>query len=691
MWRIQPLCHLSWEGGKILPASGTGKGGGGPGDPSSRYRGGSDRPQPMSRTSSGPSRSAIAHAGFQLWLLNVVVGTVVGSAWLFRLPEDLSPWTRVYVAFALLSSVAILALLPAAVFFAVHRLLETWWRIGLAQAVAGTCFLCLLYTDTIIYRLLRYHFNGAVLNVALTPGSSDAVQLGWSVWSAALLVASGGTVLQYLFWRWSLSMLVRREEAGRRPLLLLQPRIVILIFLLPAIGIEKGVYAAACIQGDHELQHAARPLPLYPRVELAHLFDPSVERPPRLEVLPREARLAYPEFTPVLPAGGPRPNVLFLVLDSWRRDMFSPELTPRLWELGRDARVFADHAAGGNGTRYGLFTMLYGLHGSYWFKVLEERRPPVLVDALVAAGYDARVLSSASMNFPELLDTAWAGLPRDHVLDDFRGPDGPHARAAYVKDGLVADAFGEWMEERRSARDARPFFAFVLLDAPHQPYVDPGGPFAPTVERLNYLELGRTTEGPELEALVERVFNAYRNCVVHADGTAGRILDSLRRGGALDETLVLVTGDHGEEFQENGFWGHTSNFSPEQIEVPLLLRGPGVPGGREERPTSHLDVPCTILELLGVHPSVRSGYTLGENLLAPPAERARVVAGWSEIGVWTDAGIFRLPLDAEAGPIEVYDRDWNLLDDVAGRCARASDVLEATVRECVRFLELPAQ
>ncbi|MEE8468593.1 MAG: DUF3413 domain-containing protein, partial [Planctomycetota bacterium] len=446
-----------------------------------------------------PSRSARSQAAFQLWLANVLVGTVVGRAWLFDSPPDLSLWVRCYEVLALVSSVAVLALLPGLVFFLVHRFSIRWcearWRAAAAlQAFAGTSFLGILYTDTIVYRLLRYHFNGAILNVALTPGSEDAVHLGWSVWSTVLIYFVGGTLLQFGLWRACLTWVERRERAGLAVPVLLRPRVVFLAFVLPIIGIEKSVYAAADIQGDRALLYASKPLPLYPRVRLGRLLDPGGERLPQLQVLPDDCRLNYPLAAPEIPPDGPRPNLFLLVIDSWRADALTQELTPNLMRFAQGARVFENHVSAGNGTRYGLFSMLYGLHGSYWFPVLAEGCSPVLIDTVRELGYDVRVFSSASMNFPEFLQTAWSDLPREAVVDRF--PDAPGFKEApgWRKDEWVADAFQDWMAERVREQDQRPFFCFVLLDAPHQPYDNPGGPFQPTVDHLDYIELGRTTD-----------------------------------------------------------------------------------------------------------------------------------------------------------------------------------------------------
>ncbi|MCP3915074.1 MAG: sulfatase-like hydrolase/transferase [bacterium] len=638
----------------------------------------------MPDVASPPSTAARGHASFQLWLLNVLVGTFVGSLWLFDSPDDLSFGLRLYVSLALVSSVAILALLPGALFWTIARFVKPWRVVGLAHSLTGSLFLALLYTDTIIYRLLRYHFNGAVLNVAFTSGSEDAVHLGSHVWITATVVVTILVSGQYAFWRWRVRCMQRRIDRGQPAALILQPRVVCLLFFLPVIGIEKSVYAAADISGDRELLYASRALPLFPKPRLAHILDPESQH--QLEVLPERARLAYPLERPRIDPAGPRPNIVVLVIDSWRRDMFTPEFTPNLHRFAHAARVWQDHLAGGNGTRYGLFTMLYGLHGSYWFPFIEARRSPVLIDTLQELDYDVRVFSSASMNFPEFLDTAWVGLDREQVVDSFAGPDGEPLTISYEKDELVADAFAEWIDARERKADERPFFSFVLLDGPHQPYYNPGGPYEPVIEKLDYIELGRTTEGPELAALVERVFNTYKNSVVYTDRIAGRMLDGLAERGLDDETIVVVTGDHGEEFQECGYWGHTSNFSPEQLEVPFVMRGPGITPGVETRPTAHIDLPSTLLELLGADPAGRADYCLGQSLFDPPVERDRVVAGWSEIGLWTDAGIFRIPLEVDAGRLEVYDDRWQLLTDVDDRIDLEQAALGKLARECVRFL-----
>jgi membrane-anchored protein YejM (alkaline phosphatase superfamily) len=617
-----------------------------------------------------------AQASFQLWAFNVLVGTLVGTSYLAHIPEDLSFWGRLFVPLALVSTVATLALVPGLVFAILGRFVPDPRLSGGLQGFVGAFFLALLYTDTRIYNLLRYHFNSSVLNVIWTRGAEDAVQLGASVWITIAIVLTVMTAVQYVVWRWALGRAELRVAEGQPRRLLELPLILWLLLLLPVVFAEKTIYAAADYRRDREVVNTSKVLPLYSGLRLGRYLPGGPDRLPEVEVLPDGVGLAWPHERPSLDPAGPRPNILIIVIDSWRKDMLTPDVTPRLARFAADARRFDDHLSGGNGTRFAIFSMLYGLHGSYWFPALAERRGPVLLDVLAEAGYELKVFSSASMEYPEFRSTVWVDCP-DVVEDTWS------SRLSWEKDELVAGRFEVWLEDRVAREDANPFFAFLLLDTPHQPYhVPPGGPFQPSARELDYLRLSGTTDATFAEGL----FNLYRNAVHHADRVAGRVIDALDERGLGPDTVVIVTGDHGEEFHENGFWGHTSNFTSEQVAVPFLLRGPGVIPGTEYGPTSHLDVAPTILEWLGADAGQRASWCLGKNLFAPPPRRVRTVAAWDRIGLWTTSGILCVPLDPRDGDVEVFDESWALYPDPEERCREQGAALARLTEECTRFL-----
>ncbi len=102
------------------------------------------------------------------------------------------------------------------------------------------------------------------------------------------------------------------------------------------------------------------------------------------------------------------------------------------------------------------------------------------------------------------------------------------------------------------------------------------------------------------EADTEHTIQLYDAQIRQLDAELGRFLAALRQRGVLDDTLLVVTSDHGEEFGEHGRWEHFITTYEESIRVPLILRGPGLPAGvRVEAPVSLVDVVPTILALAG--------------------------------------------------------------------------------------------
>ncbi len=610
-------------------------------------------------------------------LANLALACFIGRSYLDALPDDSGARLWWFAHAGLLTSLLTLLLLPGA-FLALAAISRLGDRTFLVlQTVTWSLFQVTLEIDTRVFGLYHYHLNGAAWNLLTTRGSQDSYHLGPRIWALGTglfaLIAFG----QWLFWKLAWMRIERTTERHR-----LRTSFAWILLFAALVSVEKTIYADADISRDRQVVALSQLFPIYPRLSVSELLPLNTTagalRALDIEIRHDGARLAQPAQAVRLPSGGPRPNILILVVDSWRQDMLNAEVTPRLWAFAERARRFDDHLSGGNATRFGLFTLLYGLHGSYWWPVLEEKRSPLLLDALTEAGYRSRVFSSASMEFPEFRETAWVNIASD-VEDHF-----PSTRRA-ERDQLLGQRFAEWLPG--AIAEGAPFFAFALLDSAHQTYDFPADQalFKPYALELDYLEMARTHDG----LLREQVRNRYKNALHYVDSIAGDMLAALQLSGALDNTIVVITGDHGEEFAEHGHWGHTSNFTSAQACVPMILRGPGIAAGVERRPTSHIDVPATLLEACGLAASTRKSWTLGSNLLAPPAQRDRVVAGWGELGLWTADGIFRVPLDV-GRPLELaaYDQDWNLLPDQERVIGRQAAALRALSKDCTEFLDL---
>jgi membrane-anchored protein YejM (alkaline phosphatase superfamily) len=617
-----------------------------------------------------PPRSERLSAVVLAWLANSCLGAAIGSAWL----SGLSPWnsarSALFVPAALVSNTAMLAVLPALVVALLAVALPSARAVAILQAVVWALFQLLLYADTRIWSLFRYHFNGMVWNVITTPGSEDAVDLGMKTWAFA--AAAGVALFLALRFSWSRWFVrVRARKWAVRGALA----------LLALVAFEKGFYAWADLARDRGVTGLARAFPLYQRLTVQKLaetvFHARLEERAAVDLAGGEHLLKYPIERPAIDPKGRRPNILVFVIDSLRADMLAEATMPRTTAFAARARRFDDHLSGGNATRFGIFSLLYGIHGTYWMPVVEDHAPPVLITALSDLGYDLRALSSSSLSFPEFRSTAFVTM-EDRVEDHF-GIAEKEGRDAHIP-----VRFDEWLGEREAAGKTGPFFCFAFADAPHGTYAWPKEEtvFRPCVERVDFLEMA----GSPSRARIEAVFNSYRNAVHFDDEIVGRMIDVLERRHLLDDTIVIVTGDHGEEFFEHGYFGHTSNFALEQTHVPFVIGGPGIAAGVEARPTCHVDLAPTLLELCGADPGSRAQWSQGESLLAPPDRRDRVIAGWEEVALRVPGGILRVPLEGSRGFVEAYDESWKRIEGEQVLIGASSAAIAQLARECRRFL-----
>ena len=109
-----------------------------------------------------------------------------------------------------------------------------------------------------------------------------------------------------------------------------------------------------------------------------------------------------------------------------------------------------------------------------------------------------------------------------------------------------------------------------------------------------------------------------------------RVLDFLKRDGLLKNTIVIITGDHGEEFLEAGHWGHNSGFHQGEIRPPMIIYVPGKGHGVYTGISSHLDIPATLAPLIGIE-NPPSDYSFGIDLFSSKRRQYTVVSNWEDL------------------------------------------------------------
>ena len=172
----------------------------------------------------------------------------------------------------------------------------------------------------------------------------------------------------------------------------------------------------------------------------------------------------------------------------------------------------------------------------------------------------------------------------------------------------------------------------------------------------------------------------YLTAVHYVDALLGRVLDDLERRKLLDRTIVIVTSDHGIEFDENGlgFKGHGTAYTDYQMQTPLVVRWPGRPPAQVTRRTSHNDIAPTLLTELFGCTNPPSDYASGSSLFSDAQWNWLVVASYREHAVVEPA---RVTVIFQAG-YEVRDQDYRLVPNQTP----PRDALRAAMQEMNRFL-----
>lgn len=294
-------------------------------------------------------------------------------------------------------------------------------------------------------------------------------------------------------------------------------------------------------------------------------------------------------------------NVLLLVVDALRADMLTPEIMPHTWAYAQEHQRFTEHFSAGNATRAGIFTLFYGIPPSYWNVARSSGTQAALVSAALSRGYRLGTFTAATLTRPEFNETVFAGVTGLRM--------GSRGNNALERD---QDAIADFKTFAAENTD-KPFFAFVFLDAVHSSERDPQGPlpFAPEPPDLNYLALDESSDpAPYL--------NLYKNSAYQMDARIHELLLHLEEQGLLSRTVVIITADHGQEFNDNGlnFWGHNGNFTAAQLKVPLVVAWPGRGAGVQSERSVSYDVSTTLMEDLFSVQNQPSDYTVGQNLFA---------------------------------------------------------------------------
>jgi membrane-anchored protein YejM (alkaline phosphatase superfamily) len=503
----------------------------------------------------------------------------------------------------------------------------------LAVILSGLATL-LVIVDSVVFHLYRFHLNGMVWSLVSHGNVTQELPLSPQTWSIAgllvvmVLIAEIG--LTQLAWYWT----KRARLSG--------PKVAAVFVLAVVVTQLAHAYADAAhyrpITRIPRNLPACRPLTARRTLQKLGLAGGSED-----SALPRIAHsgLKYPLESLVSHLTAKPFNVVILAIDCWRFDVLTEAVMPNLFAFSQRNLRFEQHSSAANATRFGIFTLFYGIYGTYWHAMLAEERGPVLIEEFKKNGYQFSIWGAAPLNNPEFNRTVFSEL-RQQLTIEIPGNSQPD------RDKEITRRFLKFLDDRERER---PFFAFLFYDSTHAYDYPPDAPapFQPVCRHVEHLRLG--TQDPQL------VRNRFLNAAHFVDSVAAQVLRRLERDGLLDSTVVLVTGDHGEEFNDTGqnLWGHNDTYTRYQTGVPLIVHLPGKGARVFSHATTHLDIAPTLLQELLLYTNAPRTFSNGTSLFDTAPRTPLVIGNWSRFGLLTPGRIDEI---FDNGQVDHYDEQW---------------------------------
>lgn len=340
------------------------------------------------------------------------------------------------------------------------------------------------------------------------------------------------------------------------------------------------------------------------------------------------ALVEIPQAPPHTPLVGDRPHLVLVVMESARADTIGKRIggkvvAPNLERLAASGTAIAPVFSHVGFTASSMKSMTTGL--------LDISQPaPSLFRDLKASGYGVSIFSGQAEDFGDMASIIGMHETADTFIDsqalkEHRVFSYASKSSLKVDENTVLDAFDQQLGQAQNWQD--PQFVYLNFQAAHFPYFHPSMSTRITDSPLERSEINAGNR--------ERLALTYWNAVAHADAALGRLVDRLEQLGVLDDTLLIVTGDHGEALFENGFLGHGHRINALQYATFMV----------SNRRLDHVSSPLSLRDYRHIILD-RLGADLPPRLTAPPFMHIGKLERPTAIGMMhPDLGVISLRLD----------------------------------------------
>lgn len=285
-----------------------------------------------------------------------------------------------------------------------------------------------------------------------------------------------------------------------------------------------------------------------------------------------------------------KPDIYLFIAESLREDFLTDDVAPTLSRFKRENIASPISLSSANATHLSWFSLFHSQFPMAWGN--PTNGGAFSLKLLKELGYSIHVYSSARLSFYGMEEKIFGA--NHHLADQFELIAEGESLPVYAKDEKTVARLIEEMRVNRSGGHLH----IIFLDSTHFDYSWPKESatfFLPVQEEIDYFKAIYSKE--ELEAIKNR----YRNSIHYLDSLFARFLEALNETERGKESLVVFTGDHGEEFYEEGHLFHASSLNAPQTQVPIYYKlgeKKHLPQGQLAALTSHVDIFPTLLHYI---------------------------------------------------------------------------------------------
>lgn len=599
---------------------------------------------------------------FFIFLINTLVALLISIKYFDFLDNVNSILAKIFIIISQIGHFAVLSSIPLFISLLVFFVSKKELLTKFVNITTFSLLIILIKLDTIVFNQFRYHLSPMIFKLAFGKRASDIFQFSNENYITAFLFIIGVIGFQILLFVWTNKISFENNKIRR--IIKISSYSFILIVLISHLG-----YAWSDVNNYRQITQTKNLFPAYFPLTADNLFiklnlvnkdlsknEISIETDIKSINYPlNEIKIDTTQTT--------KKNILVIVVDSWRYDYLTKEITPNIYNFKSLTQEFINHKSGSNMTTGGIFSIFYGIPATYFDSFTGINKGPVLIDEFIKQKYNLNILSSSTVENPPFNKNVFTNV---NNLKLFTNGNSPAERDLNI--------FNSWTKYIDNYNQKNPFFGFLFFDAAHGFDLPKNynTPFKPYLDKVDYMAF-------EEDYNADMLINRYKNCLHFIDNLVGKMIVQLKEKDKLKNTIIIITSDHGQEFNDlkKGYWQHGGNFSKYQINTPFILFDSNLAPKTYNHLTLHYDLAPTIMgSYLGVKNNPKD-YSSGKSLFNK-SNRDFFICGYNQKFAIIEQN--RITNIYNSGLYDVLDNNLNSLNEEPN-----SDYLIKTMYELKKF------